>query len=271
MELRSGGMEYEVELDASEGSVLSYKAELKYKEQLTATLEQAKETALKDAGLTAGQVTLQKAVTYEEDGRPQHKVIFRTDTARYTYVMDGSTGEFLAAERKDFSGNAASSASSSVSQGSSFSAGSISADQARCIALEHAGVSGSDLTKYDSELDRHHNRQVYEIEFETGSAEYDYEIDAETGDILSHQKEIRKDDKGTASESGAAISADQARSIALEHAGVSGSDLTKYDSELDRHHNRQVYEIEFRTSGVKYEYQIDARTGEILHSQKENH
>ncbi|MDD6031954.1 MAG: PepSY domain-containing protein, partial [Oscillospiraceae bacterium] len=173
VELRSGGMEYEVELDASDGSVLSYKAELKYKEQLTAdcafTLEQAKETALKDAGLTAGQVTLQKAVTYEEDGRPQHKVIFRTDTARYTYVMDGSTGEFLAAERKDFSGNAASSASSSVFQGSSFSAGSISADQARSIALEHAGVSGSDLTKYDSELDRHHNRQVYEIEFETGS------------------------------------------------------------------------------------------------------
>ena len=64
----------------------------------------------------------------------------------------------------------------------------ISADRAKQIALSHAGVSGASFTKV--ELDTDDGVRVYEIEFKVGNVEYDYDIDATSGAILSSSSEI---------------------------------------------------------------------------------
>jgi uncharacterized membrane protein YkoI len=56
----------------------------------------------------------------------------------------------------------------------------------------------------------------------------------------------------------------RAQSIALEHAKVSERDVRKLDVELDRRAGRAVYEVEFDSGGMEYEYKIDAVSGEIL-------
>ena len=67
-------------------------------------------------------------------------------------------------------------------------ASGISADRAKQIALSHAGVSGASFTKV--ELDTDDGVRVYEIEFKVGNVEYDYDIDASSGAIISSSSEI---------------------------------------------------------------------------------
>ncbi len=57
------------------------------------------------------------------------------------------------------------------------------------IALTHAGVKRSDVRDLDCELDRENGVLVYDIDFEVGDMEYDYDIDAKTGAVLSSWKE----------------------------------------------------------------------------------
>jgi len=64
----------------------------------------------------------------------------------------------------------------------------ITKSKAKSIALNHAGVKADSIRGYEIELDD----GVYEISFEKGRTEYEYEIKATTGEILRHSKE--KDD-----------------------------------------------------------------------------
>lgn len=67
---------------------------------------------------------------------------------------------------------------------------SISEDKAKEIALSHAGLSEADVTGLIAKLDYDDGVLSYEIDFRQGNTEYDYEIDAKTGEILSYDKDI---------------------------------------------------------------------------------
>ena len=64
----------------------------------------------------------------------------------------------------------------------------ISAERAKQIALSHAGVGGANFTKV--ELDTDDGVQVYEIEFKVGNVEYEYDINAISGEIISSKSEV---------------------------------------------------------------------------------
>ncbi len=176
--------------------------------------------------------------------------------------------------------------------------GYIGSSAALEAALNHAGVSASDITKQEIELDSHKGTIVYEVEFETSSMEYEYHINATTGEIVEYESESKGHEQAaagstsngntsgsadsTTSNSGNAagdtstagsnttstgtyIGEDAAHQIALTNAGVSSSDLKKCEVKLDDDHNRMIYEVEFKTtSKMEYEYEIDATTGEII-------
>lgn len=67
---------------------------------------------------------------------------------------------------------------------------SITAQAAEQKALEHAGIDAADATFKRTELDLDDGIYKYEIEFYVGNIEYDYEIDANTGNIISFDKDI---------------------------------------------------------------------------------
>ncbi len=67
----------------------------------------------------------------------------------------------------------------------------ITADEAKKIALKHANLSEADVSDVDIELERDNGVLNYEITFDTKTTEYDYHIDANTGDIISSSKEKR--------------------------------------------------------------------------------
>ena len=74
------------------------------------------------------------------------------------------------------------------------STGAVSLDKAKQIALDHAGLSFSDVQFVKTRADQDDGRLVYEIEFvvKSGSTvkEYDYEIDASTGKIVDYDYDV---------------------------------------------------------------------------------
>ncbi len=150
--------------------------------------------------------------------------------------------------------------SPTVSQNSS-----LTAEQAKEIALNHAGVK-ADGTAVTTDYDFDDGIPSYEIEFWSDGIEYDYDIHAQTGEILKAEK----DHKNILSASGTSLKTEaEAKQIALANAGVNEANITAYRIELDRDNGISVYEIEFRSAGYEYEYEINAQTGEIIKSQKE--
>lgn len=65
----------------------------------------------------------------------------------------------------------------------------ITEQEAKDIAFKHAKVNSSDAKFVTTELDYDDGILRYEIDFHSGSYEYDYEIDAHTGSILSYDKD----------------------------------------------------------------------------------
>lgn len=66
----------------------------------------------------------------------------------------------------------------------------ITANDALDAALEHAGVDESQTSDVDIDLDRDGGKLIYEVDFNIGNTEYDYDINAETGEVISADKSM---------------------------------------------------------------------------------
>ena len=110
-----------------------------------------------------------------------------------------------------------------------------------------------------------------------GNTEYDYEIDANSGNILSFDNEVEYrsagQGAGAAGSQGVAtgdyIAQDAAKQAALSHAGIAEGDCTKMSVEMEYNSSPVHYEVEFTSGGMEYSYRIDATTGDVLFSETE--
>ncbi|MCD8124026.1 MAG: PepSY domain-containing protein [Lachnospiraceae bacterium] len=151
---------------------------------------------------------------------------------------------------------------------STAAASSISLEEARAVALADAGLSGDEVTFTKAAADQENGISVYDFEFYTDSAEYEYEIRAANGSIYSKSRENRIRETEASTES-SRISLDEAKAIALEQAGLSASEVTFVKAKMEKDDGTLVYEIEFFRGQTEYECTIDALTGEILEYDEE--
>ena len=80
---------------------------------------------------------------------------------------------------------------SSAAAASSASSASYIGDQAAIDkALADAGFAASDVTELEVELDLDDTVVHYDVSFKHGGKEYDYDIDATTGAILTSKSEV---------------------------------------------------------------------------------
>ncbi|EJP26069.1 peptidase propeptide and YpeB domain protein [Peptostreptococcaceae bacterium AS15] len=142
----------------------------------------------------------------------------------------------------------------------------IGVERAKEIALKDAGVSG--VTFIKAKLDYDDGVRVYDIEFYKDNVEYDYEIDAATGQIREKDLDIENytipqinNNNNNNPNHTADIGIEKAKEIALKDAGVSEVLFKKV--KIDYEDGVRVYEVEFYKGNVEYEYEIDAVTGEI--------
>lgn len=65
----------------------------------------------------------------------------------------------------------------------------LTSEEARSIALKHAGFAADQVAALRTEYEIEHGLPQYDVEFRHGFWEYDYEIHADTGEILSYSKD----------------------------------------------------------------------------------
>ena len=150
-------------------------------------------------------------------------------------------------------------------------------------AEQYAGTTALDsvTAEVDAELDE--SPAHYEVELHTAWGEFEYLVDAYAGKVLSGQKDLLiafaqnaapqpaqpSEQKPAPSEATKDIGYAKAKSIALDHAGVREAQAYDMDIELDDEDGRLIYEVEFKSGNMEYDYEIDAATGAILKHEAE--
>ena len=146
----------------------------------------------------------------------------------------------------------------------------ITLEDAKAMALEDAGFAETDVTVAKVQFDYDDGIAVYDVEFYADGKEYDYEINAETGAVVSRSMETLPTGAGAVQEGASYIGVDQAKANAANHAGVSTENVSFSKAKLENDDGRTVYEVEFFLDGTEYEYVIDAYTGEILEAEQDS-
>lgn len=242
-------------------------------------VEAARSAALKDAGETEGDFT--NATLEERDGTVYYDVEFTAGGAKYEYAVDALTGSIIEAKKEGGESQSSSSQpSSSSSQASSQSGSSLNStpkaessqassaagstgliteEEAASIAKEHAQVT--DCTMLPVKLDRDDGRQVYDVEFFTADGkEYDYEIDAATGEVLSYDYDAER--QAAAASGTASITEAEAKALVLAQVpGAAEENFLEFKTDYDD--GRLEYEGELFYDGMKYEFTVDGYSGTI--------
>jgi len=224
-------------IDAVLGTVL----EKQQKEIVTTdfiSLEEAKEIALKDAGLNEA---TQKIVFTREDlnrnsGKPCYILEFYTAKKQYSYKVDAKNGNIM--EAYHF----------------------ILLADAKKIALDDAGVSEKVTFTEETLVAGGIKSPYYYFAFESASARWTYKIDAVLGVIMD-----KTCDK-IIPPAPEFIGLEKAKQIALEDAGLdeTAQKIVFTREELSRNQGKPCYILEFYTDKCAYSYKIDAVSGEII-------
>ena len=152
----------------------------------------------------------------------------------------------------------------------------IGTDKAMDIAAAAFGKASTAKMAYsevDPELDESPAHYEVEIKSQTGE-EFEYKVDAYTGAILESKREAADGTEvPVVQPSKPAASGDigyaKAKSVALNHAGVSENKAYDMEIELDDEDGTLVYEVEFKSGNMEYSYEINAATGAILKHEAE--
>jgi len=224
-------------IDAVLGTVL----EKQQKEIVTTdfiSLEEAKEIALKDAGLN--EATQKIVFTREElnrnSSKPCYILEFYTAKKQYSYKVDAKNGSII--EAYHF----------------------ILLADAKKIALDDAGVNVKVVFTTEELVAGGIKSPYYYFVFESDSARWTYKIDAVLGVIMD-----KTFDKiiPLAPEF---IGLEKAKQIALEDAGLDEATqkIVFTQEELSRNQGKPCYILEFYTDKCAYSYKVDAVSGDIL-------
>ena len=215
----------------------------------------AKEIALNHAGISSSKASFLQVKLDWDDGRQVYGVEFYSGNKEYDYEIDASSGAIRSYDH-DIENYTI------PSTGTSSSTSLIGEAKAKEIALNHAGLTSSQVSFVQAKLDWDDGRQVYDVDFYSGNKEYDYEIDAASGAIRSYDHDIENytiPSTGT-SQSGNYISREKAQQLA--QAKAPNATLIKLEFDFDD--GRAIYEGELRDGRMEYEFEIDASTGSFL-------
>ena len=252
------------------------------------TADEAQAIALKAAGVT--EYTHLRAKFEIDDGVQEYEVDFRSGDWEFEYTVHAVTGQILSSDKEldpkpkptdpEVPKPTEKPTETPVKPTEAPKNEYISKENAENIALDHAGLDRAPVRFDRTEFDKDDGVPVYEIEFHVDGWEYDYEIHAVSGKVLSHSKEKESRpvgpvatekpvEKPTEAPKAEYLSKEEAENIALNHAGLKRADVRFDRTEFDKDDGVPVYEIEFHVDGWEYSYEIHAESGKIRESEKD--
>ncbi|HIR51420.1 MAG TPA: PepSY domain-containing protein [Candidatus Avoscillospira avicola] len=250
----------------------------------------AQNFAFADAGVDPAAAYVDRTEFDFERGQFVYEVEFIAEGTEYEYWIKASDGTVVKKESKLLS-NASQAAAAAGQTGDKN--GQITLEEAQAAALADAGLTAEDVTFTKGKLDYDDGVAYYDVEFVCDNTEFEYEINAATGDVYSKSKETFSTAAGNGAQNGtqngqttdasqsgsqsgqtagttqaAGTASEQidlsaAQAAALADAGLAAEDVAFTKGELDYDDGVLTYEIEFCANGCEYSYHIDACTGAV--------
>lgn len=155
------------------------------------TPEEAEAIALNHAGVTRDDVSYLRTEFDFDEGRPEYDIDFVCGDWEYDYGIHGRTGELLHSEMEPVEKKKPAPTEPAATETAVQTAAPerLTEAEATDIALKDAGLTKDQVTRLRAEFDYDDGRPEYEVDFHHDGWEYDYEIHAETGKILSRDKD----------------------------------------------------------------------------------
>lgn len=252
-------------------------------------IEKAKETAFSHAGVTDENNVSKLEIEMDyEHGIMIYEVSFLYNGNKYNYDINANTGEITEAKSNPAGDKEKAEEEKNKSESGTDETGNavISADEAKELAFSHAGVAAEqDIAGLEIERGKENGKTVYEIEFSYKSYEYEYEIDAATGEIIEFERNSSKEKNQSVSKSDNSdpinihkkltdtaedIGEETAKELALSFAQLNADEISNYKIErYEKEEDIPIYKIKFSADGYQYSYDINALTGEILKYDKQ--
>ena len=150
------------------------------------TADEAKAAALAHAKVNADLVQDFEIELDKEKDVLFYDISFDADGLEYDYEIEVYTGEILNSKSEQDPQPQQSPASSETNPQR------LTADEAKAAALAHAKVNADLVQDFEIELDKEKDVLFYDISFDVDGLEYDYEIEAYTGEILNSKSSPEK-------------------------------------------------------------------------------
>lgn len=257
-DLVKDNVKYEFDIDATTGKILKWETDMDDDDVTPPSTsdkvigeDKAKEIVLKKVpGATITEFKLD-----EDDGRLVYEGEAYLNQTEYDFEINAVDGTVLKWESETKNKPAA------TPKPTTKPASSISLDDAKNIVLKK--VPGATITEI--KLDYDDGRKVYEGSAYKGSTEYDFEINASTGDIIKWESERMDDDDNEYPVSSNIVTEAKAREAVLNK--LPGATILSI--ELDEDDGVYVYEGDAKKDGVEYEFVVDAKTGKVLECHKD--
>ena len=158
----------------------------------------AAEAALKHSKVNEKDADISSVLLVEQNGMMLYEVCFSTKDNQYEYLLDASTGrveswrkaavadavtEPAIAASGDLKPTASPEPTASPAPEKNATV-LIGEDEAKKLAMGHANITEKDLSSISCKLELEGLNLIYDIEMKTKLMEYDYEVDAISGEIV---------------------------------------------------------------------------------------
>lgn len=166
----------------------------------------AAEAALKHSKVNEKDADISSVLLVEQNGMMLYEVCFSTKDNQYEYLLDASTGRvesWRKAALADAVTEPAIAASGDLKPTASPEPTAspapeknatvlIGEDEAKKLAMGHANITEKDLSSISCKLELEGLNLIYDIEMKTKLMEYDYEVDAISGEVIGFDIEPLK-------------------------------------------------------------------------------
>lgn len=178
-------------------------------------LQSATRIACDYAGINCNRATTKKAALEYDDGQRVYDLALVCDGYQYEVEVHAYSGKVLEFSKEKLSNNSnaapqtsanaaqpTQAAPATTQQPAATQKANIGEAKAKQLALQHAGLAQEQVTFTRTRLKTEDGVCLYDVEFLKDNVEYDYAVDAQTGDILEAEQDAEEETltKSTAAE-----------------------------------------------------------------------
>ena len=197
----------------------------------------AEEFAVLDAGAESGEISNIRTKLEYKHGQYEYDIIFNIGNTKYEYAIRAKDGSVISKESKEIA--------------------NISAESSKNPSLNADQIDQQTETDKEA-LDQTPDQADAKAANSHTAAEPQIYAVPQTAAAATHRQPANH------------ISVDQAKKTALDHAGLSESEVRFSSAKLENDDGKYEYDIEFYKDQTEYEYEIDAITGEIINYDAES-